>query len=231
MSQTKLLPPANEIINGSLLLINKPLGWTSFDVVNKIRWIIKKQLKAECKVGHAGTLDPLATGLMLLCTGKKTKEIEQITGLDKRYTGTFYIGATTPCFDLELEPDTFFPTDHISESALAEAVKHFMGKQQQMPPIFSAKKVEGKRAYELARKGKSIDVKPKDIEIKQFALTRIDLPELDFDVTVTSGTYIRSLAYDFGKYLNSGAYLKSLCRTEIGPYNLNDAFTIEDFKF
>lgn len=231
MTQTKLLPQADDIISGCLLLINKPLGWTSFDLVNKIRWVIKKQLKAECKVGHAGTLDPLASGLMLLCTGKKTKEIEQLTGLDKRYTGTFYIGATTPCFDLELEPDTFFPTDHISERAIADAVKHFTGKQQQMPPIFSAKKVEGKRAYELARKGKAVEVKPKDVEIKQFELTRINMPELDFDVTVTSGTYIRSLANDFGKYLNSGAYLKSLCRTEIGPYKLNDAFRIEEFNF
>src|ERR1043165_403011 len=214
-------------VKGEVLLINKPLTWTSFDVVNKLRYALTKKLGNRIKVGHAGTLDPLATGLLVICTGKMTKRIDEYQGMDKEYTGTFFIGATTPTYDSEMEPDATFPTEHINEPALEEARKKFMGKLDQMPPIYSAIKIDGKTAHQEARKGKEMELKPRPVEIKEFELTRIELPEVDFRAVCSKGTYIRSLAFDFGKALNSGAYLKALCRTKIGDFDLKDALTVE----
>jgi tRNA pseudouridine55 synthase len=219
-----------EFTTGSVLLIDKPLHWTSFQAVNKIKWLLKSKLKIKTKVGHAGTLDPLATGLLIICTGKKTKSIEGYQAQQKEYTGTFYIGATTPCFDLEKEIDFTFPTEHISEALLQETKKQFVGKIQQVPPIFSAVKVDGKRAYDIARAGGEAIIKPKEIEIYSFELTRIALPEVDFKVTCTKGTYIRSLARDFGLALNSGAHLIALRRTKIGDFSVENAFSMDDFQ-
>lgn len=215
------------LIKGSILLVNKPLGWTSFDVVNKLNWVIKKQSHQKIKVGHAGTLDPLATGLLIICTGSKTKEIQSLMGLDKRYTGSFFIGATTPCFDLEMEPDLFFETAHITETLIRETAQKMGGKQAQIPPQFSAKKVDGKRAYESARKGEVVEIKPKEIEIKSFEITEIAMPVVSFDVLVSTGTYIRAMARDLGVKLQSGAYLKSLTRTSIGPFELKEAYELD----
>ena len=212
---------------GEVLLINKPLSWTSFDVVNKLRYTITKKLGNRIKVGHAGTLDPLATGLLIICTGKMTKRIDEFTGMDKEYTGTFFMGATTPTYDSEMEPDAIFPIEHINENLLHEAVKQFSGVIQQMPPIYSAIKIDGKTAYAQARKGKEIEMKARTIEIKEFELTRIELPQVDFRVMCSKGTYIRSLAFDFGKAVNSGAYLSALCRTKIGAFDLKNSLTIE----
>ncbi len=213
---------------GEVLLINKPLTWTSFDVVNKLRYTITKKLGNRIKVGHAGTLDPLATGLLIICTGKMTKKIDEFTGMDKEYTGTFRLGATTPTYDSEMEPDAVFPTDHITPAILAEAQQKFMGVIEQMPPIYSAIKIDGKTAYAQARKGKEVEMKTRTIEIKEFELTRIELPEVDFRVVCSKGTYIRSLAFDFGKAVNSGAYLQALCRTKIGIFDLRNAMTVEE---
>lgn len=219
-----------EFANGSVLLIDKPLHWTSFQAVNKIKWLLKSKLKIKTKVGHAGTLDPLATGLLIICTGKKTKSIETYQSQQKEYTGTFYIGATTPCFDLEKEIDFTFPTEHISEALLQETTKQFVGKIQQVPPIFSAVKVDGKRAYDIARAGGEAIINPKEIEIYSFELTRIALPEVDFRVRCSKGTYIRSLARDFGLALNSGAHLVALRRTKIGDFSVENAYSIDDFQ-
>jgi len=215
------------LVKGTVLLVNKPATWTSFDVVNKLNWIIKKQSHQKVKVGHAGTLDPLATGLLVICTGAKTKEIQSLTGLDKRYTGSFFIGATTPCFDLEVEPDQFFETAHITEHHIREVARKMVGKQAQIPPQFSAKKVDGKRAYESARKGLVVEIKPKDIDIKSFDITAIEMPEVSFDLLVSTGTYIRAIARDLGVSLQSGAYLKSLVRTSIGPFELSQAYELD----
>ena len=212
---------------GEVLLINKPLSWTSFDVVNKLRYTITKKLGNRIKVGHAGTLDPLATGLLIICTGKMTKRIDEFTGMEKEYTGTFFMGATTPTYDSEMEPDAIFTIEHINENLLHKAVKQFSGVIQQMPPIYSAIKIDGKTAYAQARKGKEIEMKSRTIEIKEFELTRIELPQVDFRVVCSKGTYIRSLAFDFGKAVNSGAYLKALCRTKIGAFDLKNSLTIE----
>ena len=212
---------------GEVLLINKPLSWTSFDVVNKLRYTITQKLGNRIKVGHAGTLDPLATGLLIICTGKMTKRIDEFTGMNKEYTGTFFMGATTPTYDSEMEPNAIFSIEHINENLLHKAVKQFSGVIQQMPPIYSAIKIDGKTAYAQARKGKEIEMKSRTIEIKEFELTRIELPQVDFRVMCSKGTYIRSLAFDFGKAVNSGAYLKALCRTKIGEFDLKNSLTIE----
>lgn len=222
---------------GEMLLIHKPYTWTSFQVVNKMKYIIKHHpslmldgKRVESKIGHAGTLDPLATGLLIVCTGKQTKNIEQYQAQEKEYTGTFFIGATTPCYDLEKEIDAYFPTAHITSELIYETTKQFIGKIQQTPPLFSAIKIDGKRAYDIARAGKTAEIKPKEITISEFEITRIALPEVDFRVVCSKGTYIRSLSYDFGLALNSGAHLIALCRTRIGNYKLEDAITLEELE-
>ena len=216
---------------GKLLLLDKPLGWTSFDLVNKVRFAIEKHYKLKrmaIKVGHAGTLDPLATGLMLICTGKLTKQIDSFQGMPKTYTGTFTLGGTTVSFDLEKEVDQHFPTEHITEEMIREVAKNFIGTHDQEPPVFSAKKIDGSRAYDLARAGKDVKMKTASIEITAFEITRIALPEVDFRVECSKGTYIRSLARDFGQALQSGAYLSSLRRTAIGEYLVDNAQSIEE---
>jgi tRNA pseudouridine55 synthase len=211
-------------VEGDVLLVDKPYHVTSFEVANKIKIALKKTFPDKIKVGHAGTLDPLATGLLIICTGKKTKQIEQIQALEKEYTGTFFVGATTPCFDKEKEIDFTFPTAHITEELIRDTVKKFVGKQMQTPPIYSAVHIDGKRAYDLAREGvEEIKINPKEVDIKLFEITRIALPEIDFKVVCSKGTYIRSLARDFGLALNSGAYLTALRRTRIGHFKAEDA--------
>ncbi len=213
---------------GEVILIDKPLDWTSFDVVNKIKFALKKKY-GKIKIGHAGTLDPRATGLLIMCTGKKTKDIQQIQDAEKTYTGTFFLGATTVCFDTEKEVNETFDISSISIEDIQKTALTFLGEQQQFPPIFSAVKIDGKRAYDLARAGKAVETKSKSITIKKFDLTNIELPLIDFHVECTKGTYIRSLANDFGKRLNNGAYLYSLRRTKIGNYSVDNAYTIEQF--
>lgn len=207
---------------GEVLLLDKPLTWTSFDVVRKV----KNALRIK-KIGHAGTLDPLATGLLILCTGKKTKEIDQIQAQEKEYTGTFRLGETTPSFDLETAVDMARPYAHLTDEDIRAATTRFTGPIQQTPPIFSAVKVDGKRAYELARNGQEAEIKSKTVEIKTFEITRIALPEVDFRVVCSKGTYIRSLARDLGVALGCGAHLTRLVRTRIGEYRVEDAFTLD----
>lgn len=221
---------AEEFQDGKILLIDKPLKWTSFDVVNKIRFHIRKKFGLKkIKVGHAGTLDPLATGLLILCTGKMTKQIDSIQSLYKVYEGTFHLGATTPSFDLETEINQRFETAHITPELMEKVAKGFEGKIQQVPPVFSAIQKDGKRLYELARKGIETEIEAREIEIFSFGITSCELPEISFRVACSKGTYIRSLANDFGKALGSGAYLSSLRRTEIGEFTLANAQTLEDF--
>ena len=222
--------------SGELLLINKPYTWSSFQAVNKLKHALKKHPSlllddkfVHLKIGHAGTLDPLATGLLIICTGKKTKEISSFQDLPKEYTGTFFIGATTPCYDKEKEVNETFPTEHITEELVFETAKSFIGKQEQVPPMFSAVKVDGKRLYKLARIGEEIELKARPIEILEFEITRFELPYVDFRIACTKGTYIRSIARDFGLALNSGAYLDTLCRTKIGHFSIEDAKTPEEF--
>jgi tRNA pseudouridine55 synthase len=216
--------------NGQVLLINKPLNWTSFQVVNKIRWLIKNKFGIKkIKVGHAGTLDPLATGLLIICTGKMTKKISSFQNQTKKYTGTFLIGSTTPSFDLETKPDNTFPVDHINKDLIINATKSFIGKIKQKPPIYSAIKKDGKRLYESARIGENIEINDRDIEILNFNISRINMPHIDFEVECSKGTYIRALANDFGKKLNSGATLYKLNRTKIGEYSVNKSISIEEF--
>lgn len=215
----------HELEDGFVFLIDKSVGWTSFDVVKKIRNTLRIK-----KVGHAGTLDPLASGLVIVCSGKGTKQIESFMATEKEYTGTIFLGATTPSYDLETEPDAQYPIEHISMDQVEKTAKSFVGRQDQIPPVFSALKVEGKRLYSLARKGVEVEVKPRPIEIFEFEITRIELPEVDFRVVVSKGTYIRSLAFDFGKALGSGGYLKSLRRTRSGKFSVLDALTIEDWQ-
>ncbi|TCI93144.1 tRNA pseudouridine(55) synthase TruB [Tenacibaculum sp. M341] len=216
--------------NGQVLLIDKPLNWTSFQVVNKLRWHIRKHFDIKkIKVGHAGTLDPLATGLLIICTGKQTKNIETYQGQLKEYTGTFVLGATTPSYDLETEVDETYPTDHITEDLIHDTTKQFTGKIQQKPPIFSAIKKDGKRLYELAREGKTTEIKSREIEIFEFEITKISMPNVEFRVVCSKGTYIRSLAHDFGQALSSGAHLSVLRRTKIGDYSVANAQSIEGF--
>ena len=216
--------------NGQVLLIDKPLNWTSFQVVNKLRWEIRQRFNIKkIKVGHAGTLDPLATGLLIICTGKQTKEIHTYQGQIKEYTGTFTIGATTPSYDLETDIDKTYSTEHITTALLQETTKQFIGDIQQKPPIFSAIKKEGKRLYELARKGETTEIKPRTVTISEFEITKINLPEIEFRVVCSKGTYIRSLAYDFGLALNSGAHLSALRRTKIGNFSVEKGDSVEGF--
>ena len=216
--------------NGQVLLIDKPLEWTSFQAVNKIRWHIRQRFDIKkIKVGHAGTLDPLATGLLIICTGKQTKSIHEYQGQVKEYTGTFTIGATTPSYDLESEVNETFPTDHITDELIHKTTEQFLGTIQQRPPIFSALKKDGKRLYELARKGETVDIPTREITINEFEITNIDLPKIAFRVVCSKGTYIRSLAFDFGKALDSGAHLSALRRTKIGDFSVEKAVSIEKF--
>lgn len=216
--------------SGQILLIDKPLEWSSFQVVNKLRWHIRKFFNIEkIKVGHAGTLDPLASGLLIICTGKMTKQIETFQAQTKEYTGTIQLGATTPSYDLETEIDQTFPTDHITNDMIHNTTKQFVGEIPQFPPVFSAIKKDGKRLYEFARAGKEVKIKPRNITISKFEITKIEKFAVDFSVVCSKGTYIRSLAHDFGKALNSGAHLTALRRTRIGDFSVENAQTIEDF--
>ena len=221
---------AEDFKNGQVILIDKPLNWTSFQVVNKVRWTLNKKLGIKkIKVGHAGTLDPLATGLLILCTGKKTKQIDEFQAQRKIYTGTMQLGSTTPSYDLETEIDHRYPTDHITTDLIKETVRQFTGRIEQLPPIFSAVKQDGKRLYKLARKGQEVEIKPRTVEIKEFRINRIDGLKVDFEVECGKGTYIRSLIHDFGKALDSGAHLAGLRRTAIGNHMVEDAMTIDEF--
>ncbi len=217
--------------DGQIILIDKPLQWTSFQVVNKLRWLIRKNFKIKkIKVGHAGTLDPLASGLLIICTGKFTKRIEEFQGQIKEYTGTLTLGATTPSYDLETEINKTFSIDHISENSIKETTSHFIGEIDQYPPVFSALKKDGKRLYEYAREGEEVKIEARKITISEFEITRVALPEVDFRVVCGKGTYIRSLAHDFGKKLKSGAHLTALRRTRIGAFSVENATTIQSFE-
>lgn len=219
-----------EFAQAQTILVDKPLGWTSFDVVNKIRWNLKQALKVKnIKVGHAGTLDPLATGLLVLCIGKDTKKIDQIMPGEKEYTGTILLGKTTPSYDLETEYDQEFPVDHITPELLEEVRLSFIGEQQQVPPIFSAKQVDGKRAYDLARAGKEVELKANTITITAFDIDSSNFPEIKFRVSCSKGTYIRSIASDFGKKLNSGGTLIELRRTRSGEFLIENAKSVEEW--
>ncbi len=214
---------------GTTLLVDKPLTWTSFDVVNKLRFKLKYRLGVKkIKVGHAGTLDPMATGLLIICTGKFTKKLASYQAQEKEYTGTIELGATTPSFDKETPIDTTYPTEHITSDLIEQARQQFLGEIEQYPPMFSAIKVDGQPLYKKARKGIKVEVKPRPVEIKQFEITRFEENEVDFRVVCSKGTYIRSLAYDFGKALRSGAHLSALCRTRIGEYQLSNAWDLEE---
>ena len=215
----------NSFEEGKVLLINKSLYWTSFDAVRKIRNLIKVK-----KVGHAGTLDPLATGLLIICTGKFTKKINEYMAREKEYTGSFTLGAVTPTYDLESEPVQVKSVESISSEQIFNATQKFTGEILQTPPAHSAIKVEGKRVYELARKGQEVKLEPRKITIKEFEITGIDLPVVQFRVVCSTGTYIRSLANDFGQVLGCGAYLSGLCRTRIGEFLLSDAMTVDEFE-
>ncbi len=223
---------ADDYLNGQIILIDKPLHWTSFQAVNKMKYALinKVGLPKKFKIGHAGTLDPLASGLLLVCTGKFTKRISQLQGQAKEYTGTFYIGATTPSYDLETEIDHTFDISHIDESLIQETVRQFLGEIDQKPPVFSAIKKDGIRLYEHARVGEYIEIESRKTTIHEFEITRIALPEIDFRVVCSKGTYIRSLAYDFGKAMNSGSHLIELKRTRIGDYTVNDAIDVTLFE-
>lgn len=215
--------PAFNFAEGELLLINKPYKWTSFDVVGKIRNSFKP---LKLKVGHAGTLDPLATGLLIICTGKLTKKIDEFQAQEKEYTGTMILGATTPSYDLETEVDGTFDISHISETQINEACKQFIGDIEQFPPAHSAIKVDGERLYLKARRGETVELKSRKVTITEFEITRIKLPEVDFRVVCSKGTYIRSLVFDFGKSLNNGAYLSALRRTRSGDFDVKNAYEV-----
>jgi tRNA pseudouridine55 synthase len=221
-----------DFLNGQVLLIDKPLHFTSFQAVNKLKYALinRAGLPKKFKIGHAGTLDPLASGLLLVCTGKFTKRISELQGQAKEYTGTFFIGATTPSYDLETEIDQEFATSHINESLIHETVKQFLGEIDQIPPIFSAIKKDGVRLYEHARAGETVEIASRKTTIHEFEITRIALPEVDFRVVCSKGTYIRSLAFDFGKAMNSGSHLTVLRRTKIGDYDVKDAIDVNDFE-
>lgn len=219
-----------EYQNGQVLLIDKPLNWTSFQVVNKIRWLIRKEFGLKkLKVGHAGTLDPLASGLLILCTGKFTQQIETYQAQHKEYTGVITLGATTPSYDLETEIDAQFPTEGISSEMIYATTHQFIGDIQQQPPIFSALKKEGKRLYEFARAGETVDIPKREVHISAFEITSIDMPDVSFRVACSKGTYIRSLAHDFGKALNNGAHLSALRRTKIGSFSVEEAVSLDDY--
>ncbi len=218
-----------ELLSGHVMFVDKPFQWTSFDVVNKIKSILRYRLGLKkIKIGHAGTLDPLATGLLIICTGKATKQIEQYQGMDKTYTGTFRLGQVTPSYDLETTPEKDLPFHHITPEQITRAMQQLSGEQNQMPPIYSAKKIKGERAYHYARQGRETVLKTNNIFIGAFEATRIDLPEVDFRVTCSKGSYIRALARDLGELLGSGAYLSALRRTKIGGYSVDDAMGMEE---
>lgn len=225
----------NDFQNGQLLLIDKPLGWTSFQVVNKIRWAIRKTFNIKkIKVGHAGTLDPLASGLLIICTGKFTKKIDEYQGLFKEYTGTITLGATTPSFDLETAIDKTFPTEHITEKLIRDTLPQFIGEIEQIPPIYSAIKQDGERLYKAARRGEVVAIKSRMVQVYEFEASTIKLQKsdtcyVDFCIKCSKGTYIRSLAHDFGKALNSGGHLSSLRRTKIGELSVEKALDPLDF--
>ncbi|MGB3150143.1 MAG: tRNA pseudouridine(55) synthase TruB [Maribacter sp.] len=213
-----------DFLEGQLLLIDKPLGWSSFQAVNKLKWAIRKKFNLKkIKIGHAGTLDPLATGLLLICTGKFTKKIPEFQGQVKEYTGTITIGATTPSYDLETKIDGTYATGHITEDLILRTVSKFMGEIEQIPPIFSALKKDGKRLYEYAREGKEVPIKTRKVIISEFEITQIKLTKIEFRILCSKGTYIRSIAHDFGKALESGGYLSALRRTKIGDFNVDIA--------
>ncbi|MGZ0015366.1 tRNA pseudouridine(55) synthase TruB [Yeosuana sp. AK3] len=221
---------AEDYLSGQVLLIDKPLHWTSFQVVNKLRYELKKAFKLKnIKVGHAGTLDPLATGLLVICTGKMTKQIDSFQGQIKEYTGTLILGSTTPSYDLETAIDKTFQTHHITTQLIQETTSQFIGDIQQIPPIFSALKQDGKRLYLFARAGEEVNIKSRQVTIQAFEITNIDTFNIDFRIVCSKGTYIRSLVHDFGKALNSGAHLSALRRTGIGDFNVNTAKSVEDF--
>jgi tRNA pseudouridine55 synthase len=215
---------------GKIVLIDKPLHWSSFQAVNKVKWSLKKIGLKKIKVGHAGTLDPLATGLLIVCTGKFTKRISELQGMEKEYTGTFHLGATTPSYDLETEVNATFPTEHIDEALIYDTLPQFIGEIDQKPPVFSAIKKNGKRLYEHARKGEEVEIASRKTTIHEFEITRIAMPEVDFRVVCSKGTYIRSLAYDIGIALNSGAHLTALRRTKIGTFFVAGAISPEAFE-
>ena len=215
---------------GQILLFDKPLEWTSFQLVNKVRWLIRKNFRIKkIKVGHAGTLDPLASGLLIICTGKATKTIEEVQGQEKEYTGSFTLGATTPSYDMETDVDQTFPTDHLTAEKIQAATTAFLGDIQQRPPVFSALKKDGKRLYEYARSGEEVEIPTRTVNISEFEIIKIELPKVHFRVVCSKGTYIRSLAHDFGKELNSGGYLSSLRRSRIGNYKVENALTVDSF--
>jgi tRNA pseudouridine55 synthase len=225
MRQKPIPAVLSAYLDGKVLLIDKPLQWTSFDIVNKIRYMIRVK-----KVGHAGTLDPLATGLLIVCTGKFTKQINEYQGLDKEYIGTLVLGATTASYDLETEPENFKSVDHLTEDQIRESTQSFVGEILQMPPQHSAIKKEGMRLYESARKGIEVKVDPRKVNIQSFEITRIQLPHIEFKVVCSTGTYIRSLVKDFGEVLGVGAYMSHLRRTKIGDFKVEDAKQWEDLK-
>ncbi|MCX6190162.1 MAG: tRNA pseudouridine(55) synthase TruB [Bacteroidetes bacterium] len=224
---------------GEVLLIDKPIGWTSFDVVNKIRNAIRNFLREQetpghnnsgkIKVGHAGTLDPLATGLLIVCTGKFTKRIDEFMAQEKEYTGEFTFGASTPTYDAEMPADATFACDNLSEEKIIKATESFVGTIQQIPPMYSAIKQEGKKLYELARKGVSVELKPREVFVKEFELSNFELPKVNFRIVCSKGTYIRSIAHDLGKAVDNGAYLSSLRRTRIGDHKIEDALQVMEF--
>ena len=220
-----------QFLEGEVLLIDKPLHWTSFQLVNKLRWLIKRKLGVKkIKVGHAGTLDPLASGLMIICTGKKTKEISQHQAAEKEYIATLKLGATSPSYDGETEETYFYPTKHISKELVISVCNQFIGEIEQFPPIFSAIKVKGKKLYESARKGNKVKIKPRIIRINELEIIKMDLPYIKLRVSCSKGTYIRSLAYDLGKAMNTGAWLFELQRTKIGSETIKNAIDINDFQ-
>jgi tRNA pseudouridine55 synthase len=221
---------AEDYLSGQVLLIDKPLHWTSFQVVNKLRYEIKKSFKIKkIKVGHAGTLDPLATGLLVICTGKMTKQIDSFQGQIKEYNGTLVLGSTTPSFDLETNIDKTFETHHITPDLVHQTTQQFIGDIEQIPPVFSALKQDGKRLYQFARAGENVEIKSRQVTIQEFKITNIDALNINFRIVCSKGTYIRSLAHDFGKALNSGAHLLALRRTKIGDFSVDNAKTVEDF--
>jgi tRNA pseudouridine55 synthase len=232
MMENKPNLTTEDFLNGQILLIDKPLHWTSFQTVNKLKYLLinKIGLPKKFKIGHAGTLDPLASGLLLVCTGKFTKRIAELQGQAKEYTGTFFIGATTPSYDLETEIDQTYPTSHISEALIHKTIQQFLGEIDQKPPVFSAIKKDGVRLYEHARAGVEVEIAYRKTTIHEFEITRIALPEIDFRVVCSKGTYIRSLAFDFGKALHSGAHLTVLRRTKIGDYDVKNALDLIAFE-
>ena len=223
---------AEDFLEGQILLIDKPLTWSSFQAVNKLKYILKRKydLPKKFKIGHAGTLDPLATGLLIVCTGKFTKRITEIQAQAKEYTGTITVGATTPSYDLETEVDATFPSEHITSELIQETVKQFVGEIDQKPPVFSAIKKDGKRLYEHARAGEEVEISSRKTTIYEFEITKFDMPKIEFRVVCSKGTYIRSLAFDFGKALNSGAHLSALRRTKIGDFSVENGISPEEFE-